>query len=435
MMFIGLTFIVTSAFWIDDQMIYPGFLAIIPVIGSLLIIISNTRLSQYGGLVKLGLISYPLYLWHWVIISFLYIYLGRKPETIILILAIFLSLIFAHLTKKYIEKLRYQKNVTPYLVSILFIVGLLGFYTEHKKGLPDRSNMKNFIEANNQFKRTPAEDEICTNYVESILGKDKSFHYCRASKDIRKKNKKLVAIIGDSHAHVLFHGISKAARKNGYETVLFANSSCPTLKEFKWGKSKKEVDTCQKKIEEILMLIQKDKRIEKVIMTTRGPVYIHGEVEGIFTEKSVNKSLSIIRDKKKSFITPSYANFSKGFNNTIQTLEDLPNIKKIYYILENPELDFLPKEVIPRPFDFFDISINRDTVNRTLYLKRMSKYREGISNFRFSKLSVLDPLNALCDDTKCFSKIKGRFLYADDGHFSKFGSIYIAKYFQNEIYD
>ena len=84
---------------------------------------------------------------------------------------------------------------------------------------------------------------------------------------------------------------------------------------------------------------------------------------------------------------------------------------------------------------FFDISINRDYVVKALYLKRMSKYRETISNFRFSKFSVLDPLNALCDDTKCFSKIKGRFLYADDDHFSKFGSKYIANYFQNEIFD
>ena len=168
------------------------------------------------------------------------------------------------LLKSILKNYVIKKNVTPYLVSILFIVGLLGLYTEHKKGLPDRSNMKNFIEANNQFKRTLAEDEICTNYVESILGASKNFPYCRASKGIKKKNKKLVAIIGDSHAHVLFHGISKAALKNGHETVLFANSGCPTLKGFEWGENKKEVNDCQKKIEEILMIIQKDKRIEKV---------------------------------------------------------------------------------------------------------------------------------------------------------------------------
>ena len=86
-------------------------------------------------------------------------------------------------------------------------------------------------------------------------------------------------------------------------------------------------------------------------------------------------------------------------------------------------------------YDFFNTSINRDTVSRTLYLKRMSKYRESVYNYRSSKLSVLDPLNALCGDTKCFYKIKGKFLYADDDHFSKFGSIYIANYFQNEIFD
>jgi len=82
------------------------------------------------------------------------------------------------------------------------------------------------------------------------------------------------------------------------------------------------------------------------------------------------------------------------------------------------------------------VKINKNCiVGRTLYLKRMSKYRESVYNHRSSKLSVLDPLNALCGDTKCFSKIKGKFLYADDDHFSKFGSIYIANYFQNEIFD
>lgn len=371
-------------------------------------------------------------MWHWVIISFLYIYLGRKPETLILILAIFLSLFFAYLTKKYIEKLRYQKNVTPYLVSILFIVGLLGFHTEYNKGLPDRPIIQNLVETTNQFKRTSREDEMCSNYSKDILGKTRTFDYCRTNIGIQEKTKKLVAIIGDSHAHTLFHGFSKVALKNGYKTVLFANSSCPTLKGFLWGKSKKEVNTCQQKIKEILMLIQKDQRIEKVIITTRGPAYIHGEVKGIFTEENVKKSLSTISNE--SFVKPTYVSFFDGFNNTIQTIANISHVKRIYYILENPELDFLPKEVIARPYDFFNLSINRDTVSRKLYLIRMYKYRKSISNFTLPKLTILDPLNALCDELKCVSEIKKNFLYVDNHHFSKFGSIYIANYFQNSIF-
>jgi peptidoglycan/LPS O-acetylase OafA/YrhL len=426
----GVILIVIGALWINGQMIYPGLLAIVPVLGAAMVIISNIKLKQYFGFVKLGLISYPLYLWHWVIISFLYIYLGRKPETFVLVLAVFLSLTFAYFTYKYIEQFRYQKSLTPYLISLLIIIGLFGFYVKEKKGLPDRSNMQSYGEAIQHFKRTPAKDETCLNYSRGLLGDQQTFDYCRADPDIKNKAKKLIAIIGDSHAHTLFPGISKVALSKGYETILLANSSCPTLKDFEWGNNNLEINICKKKIEEILTIIQKEPRIEKVIMTTRGPVYIHGEVDGILTEENIKKNLSLIKNQK---IT--YENYFDGFKNTMEVLENIPHIKKVFYKLENPELDFLPKETISRPYDFFGTSVNRDTISRKLYLQRMSLYRENIFKLSFSKLLVLDPIKALCDDDICFSKVEGKFLYADDDHFSEFGSIYIANYFQNIIFN
>ena len=423
----GVILIVIGALWIDGQMIYPGLLAIVPVLGAAMVIISNIKLKQYFGFVKLGLISYPLYLWHWVIISFLYIYLGRKPETFVLVLAVFLSLTFAYFTHKYIEQFRYQKSSTPYLISLLIIIGLFGFYVKEKKGLPDRSNMQSYREAIQHFKRTPAKDETCLNFWP--VGHQQTFDYCRADPDIKNKAKKLIAIIGDSHAHTLFPGISKVARSKGYETILLANSGCPTLKGFEWGGNNLEIDNCKKKIEEILTIIQKELRIEKVIMTTRGPVYINGEIDGVLTEENIRKSLSLVKNQKMT-----YENYFDGFKNTMQVLENIPHIKKVFYKLENPELDFLPKETISRPYDFFGISVNRDTISRKLYLQRMSLYRENIFKFSFSKLSVLDPLEALCNDDICYSKVENQFLYADDDHFSEFGSIYIANYFQNIIF-
>ena len=277
----GVALIAVGALWIDGQMVYPGLLAIVPVLGAAMVIISNIRLKQYCGFVKLGLISYPLYLWHWVIISFLYIYLGRKPETFVLVLAVLLSLIFAYLTYKYIEKLRYQKLSTLYLIILLIIVGIFGFYIKEKKGLPDRSNIKSYKEQLHFFKRAIAKDETCINYSSSLLGHKQNFDYCRADIDTANKTKKIIAIIGDSHASVLFSGISKVAQSKGYETILLANSSCPTLKGFEWGHNNLEIDACKKKIDEILTVIQKEPRIEKVIMTTRGPVYINGEIGGM----------------------------------------------------------------------------------------------------------------------------------------------------------
>ncbi|MBE0494515.1 MAG: acyltransferase [Thiomicrospira sp.] len=422
----GVILIILSAIFIDSQMIYPGYLAILPVVGAVMIIVANSRLKQYAGLVKLGLISYPLYLWHWVFISFLYIYLGRKPETLALVVAVLLSLFFAYLTYKYIEQLRYQKRATPYLIGILVIIGLVGVYVEHKKGLPDRHSMESFIEANTQFKRTTAKDEHCVDYTNEALADQQAFDYCRAS--ALEKNK-LVAIIGDSHAHVLFSGISSLANTHGYGAILLANSSCPTLQGFEWGRNDNEVEVCKVKIEQILTIIEKDPRVEKVIMATRGPVYIHGEVEGLFTKQSVDNSLALVKDQKQTYET-----YFDGFKNTMSRIEKMGHVKDVFYKLENPELDFLPKEVIPRPYDYFDISTNRSFMDKALYLKRMSVYRDYASLLKFPKLKLLDPVDALCDKNSCYSNMDNKFLYADDDHFSVYGSYFVSKFFEKQIF-
>ena len=425
-MFTGIAAIFLGGVLINKNSIYPGFLAIVPVLGALLIITANVQLKHYFGLVKLGLISYPLYLWHWVLISFAYIYLGRKPDDSILLSIVLLSIVFSYLTYKYVEVLRYKKWTTIYLLIGFISIGLVGEYINNHKGLLGRSSMNNLSTERVQFQREPVRDKECLDYADSMLDKKRLFGYCRAD---NANKQKLIAIIGDSHAHVLFPGISLVADKYGYGTILLANSSCPTLPGFIWGRNEKEIEECKVKIEQIFQILEKDSRIEKVIMTTRGPVYIHGEVEGVFTEDSVERSLATRIESKAS-----YKAYFNGFIASMEKLENLRHVKKVFYMLENPELDFLAKEVIPRPYDFFNISVNRDYVDRDLYLQRMSIYRENLNQMYYPKLTMLDPIDALCDKDKCFSRVDGKFLYVDDDHFSVYGSEYIAQYFANQIF-
>ena len=73
----GLTFIILSILFFEEEMSHPGFITLFPVIGTMLIIIfSNENILFYkllGNrfLVFNGLISYSLYMWHQPIISFL----------------------------------------------------------------------------------------------------------------------------------------------------------------------------------------------------------------------------------------------------------------------------------------------------------------------------------------------------------------------------
>jgi len=421
--------IIISALLINGRMVYPGFLAIAPVLGAVLIILANSQLPTYLGLEKLGLISYPLYLWHWILISFVFIYLGRHPSVSALLITVFSSLAFAFLTYKYIEPLRYFRKSTPYLILVLVSIGLVGVYIDKEKGLSGRASVDYLAGLSIQFHRTPAKDSICTQYASSKLKTQLLFDYCRAQ---NVNLDKLIAIIGDSHAHVLFPGMAEIANKYGYGALLIANSSCPTLIGFMEGRNEKDVKICQDKIKQILKILKEDKRITKVVMATRGPVYIHGEVAGKFTSKSVAESLLAQNKKEKNNLT--YDDYFSGYRSTIKKIESMEHINNIYYMIENPELDFLPKEVVPRPYDVFGISANRNTMDRKLYLKRMSVYRWYVENIKFSKLVLLDPIDALCDKDNCMSFKNGKFLYADDDHFSVYGSFYIAKFFEKIIF-
>ena len=423
--FLGMCFILTSGFTLNSDSVFPGYLAIFPIIGALLVIIGNVEFKTYLGLRYLGLISYPLYLWHYVLFSFLTIYLGRKPEEIWMLFAIGLSVLLAFLTYKIIEPIRYKKS-THYLLIFIALIGIFAYLIKSDEGVPTRSHIAYLLDADKQFQRTPDEDIQCKEYVQTLGIAARQFYYCRADA-LDKSN--LIALIGDSHAHAFYPGLKEIAENNNYGIVLLANSSCPPFKGFLWGRNNNEIDQCKASIEQIYSVVSKDPRISKVFLSTRGPVYIHGEVKGVFTDVSVAESLKKYRNDRQT-----YDSYFSAFSDTLKLLDSVHHLDEVFYLLENPELDFLPKEVIKRPFDNYGLSINRDFVSRRLYLKRMEKYRNLVNNLSSKKLTVLDPSNVFCEDDFCYSSIENKFLYADDDHTSIFGSKYIARQMEKLIF-
>ncbi len=422
---IGLVFIIFASVYLNARSLYPSWAGLLPTFGAAMIIAANVSFKNWGGLVNVGLISYPLYLWHWVIISFLYIYIGKKPNIEALLFAVLIAFFLSYLTYKYIEKIRYIKSdyTAIALASCALLVAGIGVLVYKNDGLVNRPQFAYVSELKIQLKRTPMTDKACVSYVRSVLQEKHRFDYCRS--EFNKNNKKIIAVIGDSHAHVLFPGIAKVARERGFNTILLANSSCPPLIGFNWGRNPKAVKECQSKILQIMQTLQSDPRIEKVIITTRGPTYIHGDVKGKITPASVRKSLKTFCCNSKVM---NYSTYFAGYKKTLDQLDSIQHIRRIYYFLENPELDFLPKEVIARPFDYFDISTRHSTVDYDLYLMRMKKYRDLVykTSTPYNKTIIVDVGPYLCDKKKCHAVKDGEFLYADDDHYSVFGSIYIA---------
>jgi hypothetical protein len=146
---IGLLLIVGAVLTIDETREFPGWWALLPVIGTCLLIASgpltwiNNKLLATRGLVAIGLISYPLYLWHWPLLSFVRIVYGQAPSPEAATLAILSSFALAWLTYLVIEKpLRFGKS--PLIkAAILFVtmgmVGSAGYLVYANNGFATRN--------------------------------------------------------------------------------------------------------------------------------------------------------------------------------------------------------------------------------------------------------------------------------------------------------
>lgn len=75
-------------------------------------------------------------------------------------------------------------------------------------------------------------------------------------------------------------------------------------------------------------------------------------------------------------------------------------------------------------------------MDKSLYLLRMKEYRDLVESsvLNYSKTKVTDPMPYLCDAENCIAFKDNSFLYADDDHFSVYGSKYIAQKISKDVF-
>lgn len=112
----GAGLVCLGAVLVNDRLPYPSWYAVLPAAGTALIIWCGARawINKHvlgnGVIVRVGLISYPLYLWHWPLVSFAYILDGKRPSTQTSIILIAVSFILSWLTYRFVERpLRFGK--------------------------------------------------------------------------------------------------------------------------------------------------------------------------------------------------------------------------------------------------------------------------------------------------------------------------------------
>jgi peptidoglycan/LPS O-acetylase OafA/YrhL len=131
----GLGLLAFGLAWIGEGAGFPGWRAAIPVAGTTLMLAAgpaatpNRWLLSLKPLVWIGLISYPLYLFHWPLLSFLHIIEGPKASPWLVTGAVGLS--FALATAAYLGLERTIRpsrwtGTVPTLVAAFLVLGGIG---------------------------------------------------------------------------------------------------------------------------------------------------------------------------------------------------------------------------------------------------------------------------------------------------------------------
>jgi len=142
----GLLLLIASFALIGDTRAFPGWWAVPPVLGAFLLIAAgpgawpNRRILGHWTFVAIGLVSYPLYLWHWPLLTFARIYESTTPTRNMRLAALALSLVAAIATYRLVElPIRHGARATAKAVALFALVagmGALGLVCYGMNGFP-----------------------------------------------------------------------------------------------------------------------------------------------------------------------------------------------------------------------------------------------------------------------------------------------------------
>lgn len=424
---VGIALIAVSLLVVREQA-FPGWWALLPVGGAALLILPgpaawiNRRILSNRIAVFVGLISYPLYLWHWPILSFARIIRGDELSRGASIVAVCLSFLLAYATWRFVESpIRFGRKTwikTAALALISVIIACAGYTIYSHAGFAGR--FKNLPVDYGQAPLKPSTTPDCLKAV----GVDR-IRYCL----MLGKGPPDVLLVGDSHAGSLYAGLASAYAQRAQILLNLGDVGCvPFYDTESYTLGSRNERNCKPLVNKMLDFAASSRSIRTVILSARGPLNVSGQYFG----KNPLGGPKVISWDGSPKNSDQAEVFASALKNTVQRLSAAG--KNVVIFVDWPELDFNPRSCVARPIALFSHVRPLCGVPRSQVDARNREYRGII--FKMKKevngLRVFDPFPYLCDATACYAMRDGHLLYEDDNHLSSEGSDYLGEKFLAE---
>jgi peptidoglycan/LPS O-acetylase OafA/YrhL len=416
---IGLLLLVYGFMRIHKTIGFPGRWALVPVLGAVLIIAAgpqawiNRTVLSHRLAVGFGLISFPLYLWHWPILSFANIIENGHASTAIRAGAIVLCVLLAWLTYRLLERpVRLSPNnrrKTVILTMLMVGMGFIGMMTHQKQGLPSR----HAIEVTQQVLKDTEPPETTRN-SDGSCEKLLNLKPIAGSVCLTHSTEPDVLVVGDSHAMALnsaaYLGKIKA------HTLLIGTHGCAPLSGYSVLDGDKPRVGCSGLDAQIFEAITRVRSIKKVVIATRGPLYFSGEGSG-FEGKSPF-SIAPFSATPGANQTSQAEMFHQGYSAFVAKIITLG--KEAVFVIDAPELQQSAAQCIRRPLSLTEKAQPSCDQSKVKVLARQAVYRDMVAKIQSDNpaLKIYDSLNQLCDQTTCYAMRNDLLMYWDDDHIS-----------------
>ena len=363
---------------------FSGLEVLFPVIGTALIIYSglnampNKTILSKPIFVWFGLISYPLYLWHWTLLSFARIINGETLSVNISLIIIIASIILSWLTYKYIEEPiraggRYISSLV--LVVAMILLTTFGFYIFSTDGVIHRNINKNLTKSvfDTPFGLSRVDDESCKVKL-NLRSRLSESDICKTN----SRNPKIL-FIGDSHAIAFYSGIFLGSF-TAVPSMLLASHGCVN---------------CLEHASEGL-------EITKTIVSIDTVVIAQQEAESVF-----------------------------NYGNALLIEGLLKAGKTVIFAVDVPTFKYNPKDCEKR-LSF--VTPKKCSIKKSDFLKSRINYDKSIEKLKLTNpsMKIFDATILFCNTFTCEAKDEVNYLFQDTHHLSIYGSEKVLDLLFNE---
>jgi peptidoglycan/LPS O-acetylase OafA/YrhL len=438
---LGLSLIVFSIIYFDEEKKFPGVYTLFPTIGTALLILfcnPNNYLGKFfsiKSLVFIGLISYSLYLWHFVIFVFAR-YIFINPPEIIFYFLILPSIFIAYLSWRFIEMpFRNRDRFNRHQIFTFSFLGIIsisifGLIIIFQDGFEERYEIDQ--DTLLTIERSLKDNECFDNEYFHLPETEK----WGCSLGIKRNNYDFL-ITGDSHAYSLIDMLESALKESKTNAFFTGTASCPPLvgihnnvrgitpnQNIITGWDESNIQNCYLLNEKIFKFVRKEE-IKDIFFIARWSIYTVGDHNGngMFY---IGSHPNYIETSENSI-----AAFSIAFKQTIEMYKDIG--VNVHVITEAPLQNYDSEYIYYRSYNeddnLFRKKLEQYSVSFDAHLKQqkfvLSIFDQHLPN---GNLYIWNYDSIFCEDLCLVGNTRKSFYY-DDDHLSISGSNLLKKEF------